>query len=83
MKDKVLIGLLILISFISILFFGSRKMDYNVDEIWTYGLSNNIGSINPDFEYEKPPVLSEEQENVIKEFNESHDDVYLLEVAVL
>lgn len=53
MKDKVLIGLLILISFISILFFGSRKMEYNVDEIWTYGLSNNIGSINPDFEYGK------------------------------
>ena len=33
----------------------------------------------PEFTYEKPPVLSEEQENVINEFNSSHDDVYLLE----
>ncbi|MCR5184740.1 MAG: primosomal protein N' [Bacilli bacterium] len=33
----------------------------------------------PDYKYEVPPRLSEEQEQVIKEFNESHDDVYLLE----
>lgn len=33
----------------------------------------------PDFVYEKPPLLSEEQKAVINEFNESHDDVYLLE----
>ncbi len=33
----------------------------------------------PDFKYEKPPVLSEEQNQVIEDFNNSHDDVYLLE----
>ena len=33
----------------------------------------------PDYTYEKPPALSEEQERVIDEFNNSHDDIYLLE----
>lgn len=33
----------------------------------------------PDFHYEKPPQLSEEQQSVIDEFANSHDDVYLLE----
>ena len=33
----------------------------------------------PDYTYEKPPFLSEEQNNVIDEFNNSYDDVYLLE----
>ena len=33
----------------------------------------------PDYAYEKPPALSEEQERVINEFNNSNDDIYLLE----
>ena len=33
----------------------------------------------PDYVYEKPPVLSEDQQSVIKEFNSTNDDVYLLE----
>lgn len=33
----------------------------------------------PEFSYEKPPQLSIEQQKVIDEFNNSHDDVYLLE----
>ena len=33
----------------------------------------------PEYTYEKPPVLSEEQNNVINEFNNSNDDIYLLE----
>ena len=33
----------------------------------------------PDFVYEKPPVLSEEQKSVIDEFNNTNDSVYLLE----
>ena len=33
----------------------------------------------PDYVYEKPPVLSDEQNRVIDEFNNSHDDIYLLE----
>ena len=33
----------------------------------------------PDYTYEKPPRLTDEQKAVIDEFNNSHDDVYLLE----
>ncbi len=33
----------------------------------------------PDYIYEKPPVLSEDQQNVVNEFNSTNDDVYLLE----
>ena len=33
----------------------------------------------PDYVYEEPPVLSEEQQAAIEEFNNSNDDVYLLE----
>ena len=33
----------------------------------------------PDFVYEQPPELSEEQQAAINEFNGSNDDVYLLE----
>ena len=33
----------------------------------------------PDYKYKAPPELSEDQKNVIKEFNESSDQVFLLE----
>ena len=33
----------------------------------------------PDYVYEKPPVLTEDQASVINEFNSSKDNVYLLE----
>ena len=33
----------------------------------------------PDFKYENPPELTDDQKAVIKEFNESSDQVYLLE----
>ena len=33
----------------------------------------------PNYEYKKPPQLTEEQQSVIKEFNETNDEVYLLE----
>ena len=33
----------------------------------------------PDFEYEEPPALTDDQKAVIKEFNDSNDAVYLLE----
>ena len=53
MKEKLLIGLLIIISFITVLFFGYRKVNYHVDEVWTFGLANHVGSISPDIEYGK------------------------------
>ena len=33
----------------------------------------------PDFEFEEPPMLTDDQNTVIKEFNESNDPVFLLE----
>ena len=33
----------------------------------------------PEYEFEKPPVLSEEQNKVIEAFNNSNDEIYLLE----
>lgn len=33
----------------------------------------------PDYKYENPPALTEDQKSVIKEFNESPDQVFLLE----
>ena len=33
----------------------------------------------PDYTYEQPPELTEDQIRVIDEFNNSHDDIYLLE----
>ena len=33
----------------------------------------------PDFEYEEPPILTDDQKAVIREFNESNDSVFLLE----
>lgn len=42
-------GLIIFVGFLTI-FLGYRKYDYYVDEVWTYGLANNIGSIMPTIE---------------------------------
>ncbi|SFN96505.1 Dolichyl-phosphate-mannose-protein mannosyltransferase [Pseudobutyrivibrio sp. UC1225] len=51
--DRRFIVILLLISTVLTLFFTYRKMDYNVDEVWTFGLANNIGSICPDIEFGK------------------------------
>ncbi len=36
-----------------VIFFGCRKVDFHVDEIWNLGLSNHVGSMLPDIEYGK------------------------------
>lgn len=48
--EKMGISLIILLTAILVLFFGVRKTNYHCDEIWTYGLANNQGGINPSFE---------------------------------
>ncbi|SDB29483.1 hypothetical protein SAMN02910298_01442 [Pseudobutyrivibrio sp. YE44] len=59
MKTKLssseIIKLFSVILFLSVLvvFFGLRKQDFHVDEVWNYGLSNNISSIYPHIEYGK------------------------------
>ncbi len=52
-KESVLVAIIIIFVAAIALFFGSRKTDYYIDELWTYGLANNIGSINPDIEFGK------------------------------
>ncbi|WP_029321022.1 hypothetical protein [Butyrivibrio sp. AE3004] len=48
--EKSLLFVIIAVTSLMIVFFGVRKVNYHCDEIWTYGLSNNIGGINPEFE---------------------------------
>ncbi len=52
-NEGLLIGLLIIIIAIIAIIFGTRKIDYHVDEVWTFGLSNHVGGIDPDIEYGK------------------------------
>lgn len=49
-REKIGVGLIILLTIILTFFFGVRKINYHCDEIWTYGLSNNQGDINPSFD---------------------------------
>ena len=55
MKKIEKISLLIVIILIGLLtvFFGTKKVNYHCDEVWTYGLSNHIGGIKPDIEIGK------------------------------
>ena len=34
-------------------FFGMRKIDYHVDEVWNFGLANHVGGTVPNIEYGK------------------------------
>ena len=36
-----------------VIFFGFRKVNFHVDEVWNYGLANNVGSIVPSIDYGK------------------------------
>ncbi|WP_026509730.1 hypothetical protein [Butyrivibrio sp. LC3010] len=51
--EKSLLIFIIIITAAMIVFLGIRKVNYHCDEIWTYGLSNHIGGINPEFEIGK------------------------------
>ena len=44
-----LMAVILLVTAITI-FFGTRKSDYHIDEVWNYVLANNIGSTQPDIE---------------------------------
>ncbi len=46
------VTVVVLVAILAI-FFGSRKVGYHVDEIWNYGLANNMGSIVPNIEFGK------------------------------
>ncbi len=48
--EKAIIGIIILLAGLGVILLGMKKINYHCDEIWTYGLSNNIGGINPSFE---------------------------------
>ncbi len=51
--DKIFILASIFCITLLTIFFGFRKVNYHCDEIWTYGLANNMGGINPEFEVGK------------------------------
>ncbi len=48
--EKVAVLVVILVVMALSVFYGTRKISYHCDEIWTYGLANNQGGINPSFE---------------------------------
>ena len=51
--DRFALALTIIIITLVVVFFGARKVDYNVDEIWNYGLANHVSGIFPDVEIGK------------------------------
>ncbi|MBQ7147329.1 MAG: hypothetical protein IJR96_01115 [Pseudobutyrivibrio sp.] len=52
-RERISLAIVIIISCSLAIFFGFRKENYHVDEVWNYGLANNIGSIVPAIEYGK------------------------------
>ena len=52
-REKIAFIFLILVIAGLAIFFGSRKYGYHIDEVWNFGLANNIGSIAPNIEYGK------------------------------
>ncbi len=51
--EKALLTLTIIFAGVVVILLGIKKVNYHCDEIWTYGLANNIGGINPSFEIGK------------------------------
>ena len=52
-KEKIAIIICILIISTITILLGIRKTDYYIDEVWTYGLANHIGSTQPVIEFGK------------------------------
>ncbi|SDI61722.1 Uncharacterized membrane protein [Pseudobutyrivibrio sp. 49] len=52
-KEKIILGVVIVFLLLCSVFFGARKTDYMVDEVWTFGLANHVGGIMPSYEYGK------------------------------
>ena len=50
-QEKIIVCLIILLVAIITVSFGNRKVDYYIDELWTYGLANNIDSTQPNIEF--------------------------------
>ncbi len=48
--EKILLGIVIIVTAFLVIFLGDRKINYHCDEIWTYGLANNQGGISPSFD---------------------------------
>ena len=49
-KEKISISIIIVIVGIFAVVFGMKKVSYYSDEVWTYGLANNLNGINPSVE---------------------------------
>ncbi len=48
--EKYLLAAVIVIFSFLVIWLGIKKVNYHCDEIWTYGLANHQGGINPEFE---------------------------------
>ena len=52
-KERIALIALIIAIGCMVVFFGMRKANYNMDEVWNYGLANSTSGIVPDIEYGK------------------------------
>ncbi len=52
-KERAILGIIVVFVATITIFLATRKMDYYIDELWTYGLANNIGNTLPDIEFGK------------------------------
>ncbi len=50
-KEKIGLGIIVIIIGLMVVFFGMRKVNYHIDEVWNYGLANNVGGIVPNIDY--------------------------------
>lgn len=49
-RERIMIGVVIIVVAIMSVFLGFKKVGYNLDEIWNYGLANHVGGITPNIE---------------------------------
>ncbi len=49
-KETLILAVITILAAVLVVMLGMRKINYHCDEIWTYGLSNNQGGINPSFD---------------------------------
>ena len=52
-KERIALMIIIIVIASITVFFGIRKVNYNIDEVWNYGLANSMDGIVPNIEYGK------------------------------
>lgn len=86
-SEKVFVCAVIMFAAIAAVFFGIRKLDYHVDEVWTFGLANHVSGVEPDIEFGKKytgwgfygefvKVLKNERFNYVNLWQNQAEDVH-------